>query len=109
MQTKNLLQAIQSYDEFEASDGEELSPFLDKNGIEMDASEHIIALSETAEVAAQATMKTAEPEKNDSGKKGDDDTKKAMQQRMLLLQWQILLGKIKLITLFQCCRHLMGT
>ena len=62
-------------DEFEASDGEELSPSVDKNSIEMDASEGIIALSETAEVAAQAA-KTVEPEKNDSGKKGGDDAKK---------------------------------
>ncbi len=61
--------------EFEASDGEELSPSVDKNSIEMDASEGIIALSETAEVAAQAA-KTVEPEKIDSGIKCDDDTKK---------------------------------
>jgi hypothetical protein len=63
-------------DDFEASDGEDLSPSLENNNLEMDASEGIIALSKTAEATAQAAMKTVESEKNDSGKKASEDMKK---------------------------------
>ena len=49
---------------------------MENNNREMDASEAIIALRETAEATAKTATKTMEPENDDSGKKGDDDTKK---------------------------------
>ena len=63
-------------DDFEASNGEDLSPSLEDNNLEMDASEGIIALSKSSETTAQVAVITLESEMNDTVKNAGDDTKK---------------------------------